>query len=92
MAGAQALAAQNAPFVPSGAESYSAKIANLYLAVNVRRFALSGTSGSDVPFQRDHPTRVYDPGRSKQRAHLACIGPPVSWRTTKAWSDTARRS
>ena len=22
----------------------------------------------------------------------ACIGPPVSWRTTKAWSDTARRS
>src|SRR6202171_156427 len=47
----------NAPFVPSGAASYSAKIANLYLAVNVRRFALSGTSGSgrSVPASSTRP-------------------------------------
>src|SRR5271166_2863660 len=47
----------NAPFAPSGAASYSAKISNLYLAVNVRRFAFSGTSGSrrSVPASSTRP-------------------------------------
>src|SRR5439155_233989 len=39
----------SAPFSPSAAVSYSARISSLYLAVNVRRLALSGTSGSGRP-------------------------------------------
>src|SRR6202171_4071368 len=56
----------NAPFVPSGAASYSAKIANLYLAVNVRRFALSGTSGSgrSVPASSTRPGSTTPGARS----------------------------
>jgi hypothetical protein len=46
------------PPSPSGAASYSTKIFNLYLAVNVRRFAFSGTSGS----QRSVPASSTRPG------------------------------
>ena len=67
----EALAAQQRPLRPLRAASYSAKISNLYLAVNVRRFALSGTSGS----RRSVPASSTRPGsttrRPKQYGHLA---------------------
>ena len=51
----------NAAFAPSGAASYSAKISNLYLAVNVRRFSFSAPRDRDVPFQRHPPAQGLRP-------------------------------
>ena len=65
----------DAPFAPSGAASYSAKISNLYLAVNVRRFAFSGTSGSrrSVPASST-PPRVSTPGTRSNVVTLQSFG------------------
>src|SRR5664279_5888070 len=50
----------SAPFSPSGDASYAARIASLYFAVNERRRACSGTSGSG----RAGPAPSTGPGSS----------------------------
>src|ERR1700694_1005196 len=66
----------NAPFAPSGAASYSAKISHLYLAVTVRRFALSGTSGSrrSVPASSTRPGSTTPGARSNALTLLVIRG------------------